>query len=808
MKRENVFLSEELNFYKEYLRKVNGPGVFIPPCEHKYLYLSTADPENRPRFFNRNLFVIDSMNIIGGGAIPQLKRYLKHRRLGGSTQDRINYISKYRNYSDPSFAFKVPINDLMCRAFGSSERLRIMPPSEVINRMKVNYAATPGIFFKDLGFASKGETLLLSIFVLKYLYASTFDDLENRKGPVPSRPSKSTLKGKGFGKVSRGFDTLREVWTVASRPKLVKLEEKIFKIREGNPCCRGISVGGSLEQMVSSILYYSIEAMVKKNFRDRKMGIAIGINRLGEDWALTKEQFANYDYGLVCDYSKFDQTIPPSLLNRLRDFIIESFYNETPLERELLSKYKAFFNSNIVNKLYTVDNDHFFEVKCGLPSGTLWTSIGGSLINLIIIEEFKKEISKEDIDYLIYGDDHILFFNSEDDPEILKRKYLKFVKDKFGMEIDEAGSYISRKADFFVTYKRPVFDPKDIECSPGQSTSNLTPRRFEFSRHPFEKFSLKDGTTHRWSYVFGRRLKFLQYYWTETGASIRPLSESLIRIINPENPVKTVADAKYLVISHLFDNFDNAHMRNWAYHILYDLDLQDRSFGSNSDLSGKWFEYLKDRYLKKRRGLIGTGPSLSLEDTSSPRGWYRRLSEWVDLSTSPRMASFNIFFSDILKAGELIRSCSFDVPFYAVSGILRESLIRGNFRDNEKFLNTDEFSRAVEADKSSAFKLRADGSSLLSSKINQLLSSIKSASNSPLGSLFLLTSFLLSGNFISTRRLITSRKLKEASNFFSTCFKTLSRKLRHLFFNNLIDPPISARFLLALTKFSLTKYSV
>jgi len=48
------------------------------------------------------------------------------------------------------------------------------------------------------------------------------------------------------------------------------------------------------------------------------------------------------------------------------------------------------------------------------------------------------------------------------------------------------------------------------------------------------------GDTHRWFYKFRNRVSFLSYYFRHDGEMIRPTSEVLDRLMNPEKKLTTI----------------------------------------------------------------------------------------------------------------------------------------------------------------------------------------------------------------------------------------------------------------------------
>lgn len=114
-------------------------------------------------FFVQNQFMCSSMMAIEGGAIVQLKYETSNRRVGCSTQDKINYLACYADNSIP-FKYKVGFDEISHILGLEEEKLIIMPYSKVVDIMNVNFEASPGIVAKNLDFKDKAEVLQLEYF--------------------------------------------------------------------------------------------------------------------------------------------------------------------------------------------------------------------------------------------------------------------------------------------------------------------------------------------------------------------------------------------------------------------------------------------------------------------------------------------------------------------------------------------------------------------------------------------------------------------------------------------------------------------
>jgi hypothetical protein len=636
-----VPLHADLKFFSEYNNIINGPGIFVPFTSNSFTPLS-ENIYNVPKFYSRNIFILNTLLVINGGAVKHMLKTLKFHRVGGSTQDKVNYLATYADNSKVNYKFLSSISDLQSDLLGRDFTPQVlMPLSETLKSMKVNMNATAGIPFRSIGIKDKGAAVPACVLFIKIIYTAWCLTPHSLVRP-------------------------REIWGVGARPKLINIAQKIVKIRVNEPCSRVISVASSMEQFISATVYYLIERRIKARFNELGYGIAIGCKRHGDDWIKMSQHFKGSSFAFIGDFSKFDQSVPRNLMEKLLEFILSTLDDKDVYTKNFKSNFRHWFQENLITKVYNIEGFFKCVIRNGMPSGSLWTSIGDSIINYIIIKEAMLGLGVFDYKPLIYGDDHVIIVNESIDPTLFKIKYVSYVRENFGMRLSPTDSYISLPNYYFVNYKRPVFSTLD-DLSGG--TSHLTPIRFQRSRTPFTDYNHAEGTTHRWNYSFGRRIKFLQYYWLESGLPIRPFQESLIRIVNPEDPILTPYEHEVTCLSHLIDNYNNAHMRNWAYHILYDLEFQKSLWRTNGSAIPDEAQFF---------GNKETFHTFMTESRSpGDRGWYRRVSDKIDLRNSPIMQAFNEKWSRLEALALTVANSSNTFEIYEMKDLLVQAMRRG-----------------------------------------------------------------------------------------------------------------------------------
>lgn len=112
----------------------------------------------------------------------------------------------------------------------------------------------------------------------------------------------------------------------------------------------------------------------------------------------------NSRFVLAADYSRYDSTIP-QVLTSCAFKIIKNNFVLTKKEEALWETYVAHFNTN---GMLMPDGNIYYGRRGGVPSGAIFTSIVGSIVNAIIIEYAALRGKMQVTDYLVLGDDSII----------------------------------------------------------------------------------------------------------------------------------------------------------------------------------------------------------------------------------------------------------------------------------------------------------------------------------------------------------------------------------------------------------------
>lgn len=528
-----------------------------------------------------------------------LKDCLNYKRVGGSTQDKINYIHTYYERSDYKYEFKVPISELAKHLF--HESLDILSFSETMSQVKINMNANPGFFFSEMGFESKLDSITFAMSLFDTVYKDWTCNPKSKLCP-------------------------KEMWTIASRPKLMSIDKFLDKSSSFQPCARAISMPTVLEQLIGFPLYQKLFLLSNYKCILNCTPLTTGLQKYSDNWIMIGKILKSHEWIFTGDWSKFDQSIPENLMLRAIDVILYPYTMGKSYSKNYAINFRRYFTENIINKMYKVHDGYYIKVKNGVPSGSLWTNMLDSVINYIVISEYCNNYKIEHV-VRVGGDDFVIGFNDSDVKfsHKFKNNFLKKINKWFGMKGGVDDCYLSPNHLFNVGYKRPVYK---IGTDLSLGTSHLKPVYWERSETKFDSFDWNKGTSHRWNYDFSKRPCFLSFYWDENFRPIRPLRESMVRIVNPENNISNPNEYEAVLISHLIDNFNNLHCLNWIFHLYYDLFYIKMIFDEKTNTIPKKYDLFNH-----------TNPYtinfFCFEAEPGERMWYRRTDKHIQFKDYP-----------------------------------------------------------------------------------------------------------------------------------------------------------------------------
>lgn len=144
--------------------------------------------------------------------------------------------------------------------------------------------------------------------------------------------------------------------------------------------------------------YPYFNAMKKVNLR-----YAGGLRRLSTS---AKMNFIKWNcrFALSVDYSKYDSSIP-QLLTSLAFKIIESNFIMNEEQAKAWEIYVKYFQQG---GMLAPDGYIYYGRRHGVPSGSVFTSVIGSIVNCLIIEYFRIRTGAMITDHIVLGDDCII----------------------------------------------------------------------------------------------------------------------------------------------------------------------------------------------------------------------------------------------------------------------------------------------------------------------------------------------------------------------------------------------------------------
>nr|UDL14379.1 MAG: putative RNA-dependent RNA polymerase [Partitiviridae sp.] len=138
------------------------------------------------------------------------------------------------------------------------------------------------------------------------------------------------------------------------------------------------------------------------------------------------------------DFSSFDSRVPKDLIFKAFS-ILRSLFSLTPVESRMLDQLRYYFVNTPLN-MY----GHVYEKRRGIPSGSGFTQIIGSIVNMImcvyasLMTQGRYPLKPEFSCWL--GDDSLLFFDEGLCKEEFNDIYLPYFED-FGMEVSKEKSH-------------------------------------------------------------------------------------------------------------------------------------------------------------------------------------------------------------------------------------------------------------------------------------------------------------------------------------------------------------------------------
>lgn len=542
----------------------------------------------------RSKFQASTMYGLGGGERHMLDKLELFERRGGGTDDVLKVLKILDNsYPEPN-TFVLPVS--RTAEYCGITRGCCTPISvrEGASRQAQNLDANPGPTFKAYGFKKKRESISLAIKM-----AEIVED-KATMGPL------------------NGF--LRPRYGVAGRTKTSEKEKFRVKAELLQPFGRAVFMADQHEPLVAS--KYTVPLV---EFLHAKMKtITVGFNKFGNDPSRICHRLAKYNVFINADFSQFDVRCAPQAIARAFEVMRYAF--DCPRGRSSPDDHLfSWLEDQFTRSHIVLPSGEVFEVKGGVPSGSGFTALVDSIINASMWQEALFHLGVGDHEIFTHGDDNLIGLRLDGPPHIRKTRARdlltrasKFLSDNFGHTVSVEKTTIA--TELYVGFAQPNV-PSSIQDGSrkvirayrdGLRRSVGRPLTFgeQFTMLDKEPIGPAPGMTHRWTYVFKDRAKFLSHYFKPDPTSgsimmVRPTAEVVQNLLLPEAPVKTLQDQEDRLVSAWVENMGNHHVTNRIMHYLYDV-------------------YILKGCPRAEPG--DPGPTLG-------RFWYRKIDRVVDLLT-------------------------------------------------------------------------------------------------------------------------------------------------------------------------------
>lgn len=507
-----------------------------------------------------NLFVRLALRIIGGGADKLGHEASKTFRINGGEANVMRSLYAYVNSRDPPISPLPNPETIAEEIFGTNNHIPFLFGINMEMIYRINPHTSAGIY-QSRGVVLKGK---------------------NRLGTVMQQiDSWRRIHARWISGRLDPCDVPHLIWSLGTRGKLIHMDEIEDKIKERKSLCRTISVAEPIEHYLYFPLYHILSSILRLRLKDESAIVMIGVKKKGQDWVRLCEHLEGFDYVLCLDWSNFDASVPGFLLEHVWKVMEFAVRKNTPNESKMhvenyLHNCKLFFYNNFIRSIYVV-RSFIVTVLRGVPSGSLLTSIVGSIVNYVIIRcviDLQK-YNITDVSIRVYGDDSLVCFNTLHDTPLVYSEFISDISrvalEKFGMKINERKTRICKGRYTRVGYRQPIYsEPADRLL---QGTSDLRPIGFKYYSRPNIIQDYNKGLTHRVEYAFTNHPDFLMSYMDYLGRPINSVLHSMIRLVNPEMPVITISDAINRVEACVYDNCFNINVRNYGFHIINALEL-------------------------------------------------------------------------------------------------------------------------------------------------------------------------------------------------------------------------------------------
>lgn len=605
-----------------------------------------------------NPFLRSTMSILGGGESRLLSKLSTRVRQGGGIDD----VWKYCHIIDQpllrEMEFTVSLETVCSKLgleFGKLSMLSVDNAALVVNQ---NLEANPGPGWKTFGFKKKAECLCSAWDIARKIMDSA--------------------------KTSGVIGICKPRYSMAGRPKLRDRDQHAERISAGKPLGRPVWMADAHEALIAGTIGYPL-----MHFLHEKLEVICnGFNKFSDDPTRLSKQFEVFDTQMNLDMESFDTSVSFPLMRKAFDVLYYAFGVHRG-DSSQTDHILEWLEDEITRCELVTPNGRVLKTNGVMPSGSGLTALVDSIVNSIVWIEVLNRKGIDDYTLKVQGDDVLLGVNlGKKRPQKFLRQVGEIITHYYGMRLNIEKTHVSHK--IYVGYAQPKV-PAEIRDGSSKVHWLYRQRLKEAKGRPLkfgEEFSLLDeepigpapGYTHRWTYVFADRMRFLSHYFKKDDSSpdgrimcVRPTAEVVDNLLHPERPVRTLRDHNARLLSAHVENFGNHHVTNRIMHYVYDSwILQKRGVYLRGDMRGP---------LAYRRGAFRS------------RGWYRHTDKITDLLIDD--SQFAQFWRGFEESARRVHSSVFGSRYASWEDIRR--IRRGDLRFGLGFSLAREFGDADRA---------------------------------------------------------------------------------------------------------------
>lgn len=280
---------------------------------------------------------------------------------------------------------------------------------DMLAKIKVPGATSPGIRWKKLGYRSKREAIVQASIEARRIMGRMIECGERYEAP----PCAVAGRGKRV-LMDRPDDPDRKEGRLIVMPDLVR----------------------HLLGMMAVQPYMANQ----KRFAKHNGGIMLGMGPFNEGYQRIAEWAADADAYMFIDFKKFDQRVPRQVLRAAMKHVTRGFQKDRGTGAYWASEFR-----HLVDTKIAMPDGSVYQKQMGVASGDPWTSIIGSYANWIMINAALKSLGIKTHKTWTFGDDSLIaLYGSHGDLDTLKDRVSEKLSELFGMKVSKEKSYVSR----------------------------------------------------------------------------------------------------------------------------------------------------------------------------------------------------------------------------------------------------------------------------------------------------------------------------------------------------------------------------